>query len=129
LSGFGKRGIGAYSETRKQFHEFGAQSIAARRGERVKRKKRQFDVLGQHVILRRNIPSVPPIFRPARDTSLRFLLLNQKAVGAADAVLVSISRQKAEFVSRLLGLPIGQVADVSDLQPIEKGYPDDQTGR
>jgi hypothetical protein len=57
------------------------------------------------------------------------LLLNQKAVRAADAVLVSISRQKAEFVSRSLGLPIGQVADVSDLQPIEKGYPDDQTGR
>jgi AraC-like DNA-binding protein len=28
-------------------------------------------------------------------------------------VLVSISRQKAEFVSRSLGLPIGQVADVN----------------
>jgi hypothetical protein len=32
LSGFGKSGIGAYSETCEQFHEFGAQSIAARRG-------------------------------------------------------------------------------------------------
>jgi hypothetical protein len=76
LSGFGKRGIGAYSETRKQFHEFGAQSIAARRGERVKRKKRH-----QHVILRRNIPSVPQSLGRRATPSLRFLLFNQKALG------------------------------------------------
>jgi hypothetical protein len=81
LSGFGKRGIGAYSETRKQFHEFGAQSIAARRGERVKRKKRQFDVLGQHVILRRNVPSVPQSLGRRATPSLCFLLFNQKALG------------------------------------------------
>ncbi len=39
LSGFGKGGIGVCSETCEQFHEFGAQSVAARRGERVKWKE------------------------------------------------------------------------------------------
>ena len=75
LSGFGKSGIGACSETCEQFHEFGVQSIAARRGERVKRKKRHVGVLGQHVILRRNVPPVPAIFWPARDTITPLLAL------------------------------------------------------
>jgi len=78
VSGFGKRGIGACSETREQFHEFGAQSIAARRGERVKRKKRHVGVLGQHVILRRNFPPVPAILRPAGDTITPLLALKSK---------------------------------------------------
>ena len=50
LSGFRKIRIGACSETCAQFHEFGVQSIAARRGERVKRKKRHVGPLGQHVV-------------------------------------------------------------------------------
>jgi hypothetical protein len=115
LSGFGKRGIGACSETCEQFHEFGAQSIAARRGERVKRKKRHVGVLGQHVILRRNFPPVPAILRPAGDTITPLLALKSKKARAADAVLVSISRQEAEFVRRSLGLPVVQVTEVSDL--------------
>src|ERR1700731_3114470 len=64
LSGFGKSGIGACSETCEQFHEFGVQSIAARRGERVERKKRHVGPLGQHVILRRNVLPASAIFQP-----------------------------------------------------------------
>jgi predicted ester cyclase len=39
------------------------------------------------------------------------LLSNQKSARAADAALVSISRQEAEFVSRSHGLPIAQVTE------------------
>jgi O-6-methylguanine DNA methyltransferase len=40
------------------------------------------------------------------------LRLNQKNARAADAALISISRQEAEFVSRSLGLPIARVTEV-----------------
>ena len=115
LSGLGKSGIGARSETCEQFRELGVQSIAARRGERVKRKKRHVGVLGQRVILRRNSRQCLQSFGRRATPSLRFLLLNQKNARAADAVLVSISRQEAEFVRRSLGLPVVQVTEVSDL--------------
>jgi predicted ester cyclase len=72
---------------------------------------------------------VPAILRPAGDTITPLLALKSKKARAADAVLVSISRQEAEFVRRSLGLPIAQVTEVSDLRHIEKGHPDDQTGR
>jgi hypothetical protein len=78
LRGFGKRGIGACSGTCEQFHEFGAQSVAARRGERVKRKKRHVGTLGQHVILRRNVPPAPAILQLARDTITPLLALKSK---------------------------------------------------
>jgi hypothetical protein len=47
--------------------------------------------------------------------ALRFLLLNQKKLALAGAVLVSMSRQEAEFVRRSIGLPVPQVIEVSDL--------------
>jgi hypothetical protein len=78
LSGFGKRGIGACSETCEQFREFGVQSIAARRGERVKRKKRHVGPLGQHVILRRNVLPAFAIFQPARHSITPLLALKSK---------------------------------------------------
>jgi hypothetical protein len=78
LSGFGKSGIGACSETCEQFHEFGVQSIAARRGERVKRKKRHVGPLGQHVILRRNVLPASAIFQPARHSITPLLALKSK---------------------------------------------------
>src|SRR5262249_45900164 len=78
LSGFGKSGIGACSATCEQFHEFGVQSIAARRGERVKRKKRHVGPLGQHVILRRNVLPASAIFQPARHSITPLLALKSK---------------------------------------------------
>ena len=106
LSGFGKSGIGACNETCEQFHEFGVQSIAARRGERVKRKKRHVGPLGQHVILRRNVLPASASFSRRATASLRFLLLNQKSARACDPAHVSISWQEAEFAGRSCGLPI-----------------------
>jgi hypothetical protein len=78
LSGFGKSGIGACSETCEQFHEFGVQSIAARRGKRVKRKKRHVGPLGHHVILRRNVLPASEIFQPAGHSITPLLALKSK---------------------------------------------------
>jgi hypothetical protein len=80
LSGFGKSGIGACSETCEQFHEFGVQSIAARCGERVKGKKRHVGPFGQHMILRRNVPPASAIFQPTRHSITPLLALKSKKV-------------------------------------------------
>jgi hypothetical protein len=106
LSGFGKSGIGACCDTCEQFHEFGVQSLAARGGEHVKRKKRHVGLLGQHVMLRRNVLPASAIFQPTRASITPLLALKSKKARACDPAHVSISWQEAEFADRSCGLPI-----------------------